>query len=134
MTTAYGAVVSILQADSAVAAIVGARVGPNTVSTPCVQLVDNAETRRPYGPGSASVGMSYWQGFAKCFAPDTPAGKAQARALAGAVSNALHGIKATVGTCYIARAWASDIEGLDRDPDKKWPLYTVRIELHAAYA
>lgn len=134
MTTAYGAVVSILQADSAVAAVAGSRIGPNTVSLPCVQLIDNAETRRPYGPGSGSVGMTYWTGFARCYAPDTPAGKAQARALAGAVSNALHGIKQVVGTCYIARAWASDIEGALRDPDKKWPYYDVRIELHAAYA
>lgn len=128
----FGAVVTLLRADTAVAAIAGTRVSSEVGALPCVQIIDNATSRRPFGPGSGTLGMQYWQGFARCYAADTPTGAIQARQLAAAVSDAMHGIKARVSSRYIARAWAADIDGMQRDPDTSYPFYDVRLEVYAA--
>jgi hypothetical protein len=132
LTDPFGAVVTLLRADTAVAAIVSTRVSSEVGTLPCVQIIDSATTRRPFGPGSASLGLQLWSGFARCYAADTPTGAVTARQLAAAVSDALHGIKARVGSRYIARAWAPDIDGMERDPELRYPFYDVRLELYAA--
>jgi hypothetical protein len=136
MVDPFGAVLTLIRSDTAVAAIASTRVR-NAVKDgdlpPLVVLVDNATSRRPFGPGSGRIGMQLWVGFARCYGPDTDTGAITARQLAGAVSDALHGLRpTTVGSRYIARAYSPDIDGMDRDPETHWPYYTVRIEAYAA--
>lgn len=130
MKDPYGAALVLIRDAPAVAAIVNGRVSGSAQTPPSVQLIDNASTRRPFGIGSARLGLQYWQGFARCFGDDSPTGAILARQLAGAVSDAIHGV-AVRGTTYIARAWAPDLEGINRDPDTRWPHYDVRLEIYA---
>ena len=122
MIDPYGVVLAALRADSAVAAIAGTRIGAEVGTLPCVVLVDLASTR---------IGRwgQYWTGVARCYAEDTPTGAITARQLAGAVSDALDDHDAYRGTSLrmMLKAWSPTIDGLDRDPDTRWPLYTVTI-------
>jgi len=117
-----------------VVAIAGTKIGSEVATPPCVVLVDEATTRRPFGPTSGNLGMQLWQGFARCYGADTPAGAIAARSLAGAVSDALHGHGVHRGTSsrYMVRAYAPEIDGMVRDPDTKWPEYDVRLECYFA--
>jgi hypothetical protein len=130
----FGAVVTLLKADTAVAALVGTRVSSEIGELmPCVEVIDSAATKRPFGPGSGRMGMQLWLGRARCWAADSPTGAITARQLAGAVSDAIHNQRpTTVGTAYIARAYAPDIDGLDRDPATRRPYYDVPISVYAA--
>lgn len=134
MIDPFGAVVTLLKADTAVTALVSTRVSSEIATPlPCVQIIDNAAARRPFGPGSGRMGMQFWQGIARCWAADSPTGAIAARQLAGAVSDALHNHRpTTVGTRYIARAYAPDIDGITRDPETRRPFYDVRLEVYAA--
>ena len=134
MLDPFGSVLAILRADAGVVAIAGTKIGAEAAAPPCVVLVDSATTRRPFGPTSGNLGMQLWAGFARCYGADTPAGAISARALAGAVSDALHGHGPYTGTAsrYMVRAYASEIDGMVRDPDTHWPEYVVRIEAHFA--
>ena len=128
----FGAVLTIIKADPAVAAIT-TRVSSEVQAMPCVQLIDDSTTRRPFGVGSGRMGMQLWLGYARCWADDSPTGAIAARQLAGAVSDSLHNHRpTTVGTRYLARAYASDIDGITRDPDTRRPFYDVRLEVYAA--
>lgn len=133
MIDPFGAIVLMIRDAPAVAAIVSGRVSANAEAPPSVQIVANASTRRPFGAGSGRLGLQLAIYFAKCYGPDSPAGGIQARQLAGAVSDALDGVGGvTMGTRFIARAYAPDIEGMERDPDTHWPVCAVRIECYAA--
>jgi len=125
----YGVVLAIIRADSDVASIAGTKIGAEASEPPCVVLVDLATTRRPFGPGSGRLGMQYWSGAARCYGTDDPSGSILARALAGTVSDALHGHGPYQGTLtrFMARSYAPEVDGLDRDPDTNWPYYTVQI-------
>jgi hypothetical protein len=128
----YPAVLSALRADSAVVAIATqAKVSSTVQAPPCVRLIDNSSTRNPFGQGSGRLGLQLWIGFARCYGTDDPAGAILARQLASAVSDALHG-RIFPGSTFVFRAYAPDIEGLDRDPDTKWPYYDVRVEAYTA--
>jgi len=132
MRDPFGAVLTLIRDDPAVAAIVAGRVSSHVEGPPSVQLIDNATSRRPFGAGSGRMGMQSWTGFARCWGPDSPTGAILSRQLAGAVSDALHNHRpTTVGTTYIARAYAPEIDGTSRDPDTKWPYADVRLEVHA---
>lgn len=134
ITDPFGTVLAILRADAAVAAIAGTRVGSEAATPPSVVLVDEATSRRPFGPTSGRLGMQLWLGVARCYGSASPAGAISARALAGAVSDALHGLGPTTGTSsrWMARAYAPEIDGMERDPDTDWPHYDVRIEAYFA--
>ena len=128
----FGAVLTIIKADPAVAAIT-TRVSSEVQASPCVQLIVLTETRRPFGPGSGRMRMNLLMGVARCWADDSPTGAITARQLAGAVSDSLHNHRpTTVGTRYIARAYAPDIEGVTRDPDTRRPFADVSLEVYAA--
>jgi len=126
----FGVILAILRADPAVAAIAGTKVGAEAATPPCVVLVDLASSRRPFGPGSGRLGMQLWIGVARCYGGDDPAGAIAARSLAGAVSDALHGHSSYAGTGgrWMARSYASEIAGMERDPDTHWPHYDVSVE------
>jgi hypothetical protein len=138
----FGPILRILRADAATLAIVGTddtRISGNLPKQfPCVQLIDSATTRRPFGVGSAGLGLQLWTGYARCYgAKDTPRASAQsgsnvalARQLAGAASDALHQRNGQSGSAFIVRAYAPDIEGVQFDPDLRIPFYDVRIEAY----
>ena len=130
MVDPFGVLLAILRADPGVAAIAGTRVGSEATSPPCVVLVDLATTRRPFGPGSGGIGLQRWVGAARCYGPDSPTGAITARQLAGAVSDALHDHRPYRGTSsrLMHRGYAAEIDGMDRDPDVKWPMYAVAID------
>ena len=133
MVDPYGPILALIRDASAVTAIVGQRVGNEVEAPPSVQLIANATTRRPFGVSSGRLEMQLWIGIARCFGVDSTAGAILARQLAGAVSDALHGRSPTmVGTKFIARAYAPDLDGVNRDPDLHWPYVDVRLEVHAA--
>jgi len=134
MVDPFGLILGVIRADAAVVAIASTRVSSEVSDTlPCVVLTDSATTRHPFGPGSSGLGLQAWTGFAKCYGADDPTGAIAARNLAGAVSDSLHGRGVTRdGSRLMLRAYAPDIDGIDRDPDTRWPLYTVRIEAYLA--
>jgi hypothetical protein len=131
MTDPFGVILAILRADAGVAAIASTRIGAEPADTlPCVVIGDLATTRRPFGSRSGNLGLQLWMGFARCYGADSPTGAINARALAGAVSDALHGHGATRGSSsrWMLRSYAADLDGLVRDPDTHWPYYDVRID------
>jgi hypothetical protein len=136
MIDPLGAVITLLRADPAVAAIVGTRVRGEVAqgeSPPLVVVVENAATRRPFGPGSGRIHMSLSTLICRCYGPDNQGGAITARQLAGAVSDALHGLSpTTVGTKYLARVYAPLLGGADRDPDVNWPYQTVTVDVYFA--
>lgn len=135
MIDPFGTILGLLRANTAVAAIASTRVTSEAPTTlPGVQLVDLATSRRPFGPSSGNLGLQSWTGVARCYAADTPTGAIDARRLAGAVSDALHGRGwyRDSSNRYMLRAYAPEIDGMDRDPDTRWPFYTVRIEAYLA--
>jgi hypothetical protein len=78
------------------------------------------------------MGMQLWLGFARCWAEDSDTGGITARQLAGAVSDALeYHHAATIGTTFVARAYAPDLDGMSRDPATKRPFFDVRVEFYA---
>jgi hypothetical protein len=112
-----------------VQAIVGTRVSSEVQAMPCVQLIDLVSTVRPFGPGSGGTGLQRWIGVARCWSSDSPTGAIQSRQLAGEVQDAMdQHWAAQVGTRFICRAYAPDIDGLTRDPDTHRPYYDVRVE------
>jgi hypothetical protein len=136
MLDPFGAVVRMLRADAAVLAIVGdpSRIsGAQPTNPPCVQIIDNASTRRPFGPGSGRLGLQLWTGAARCYGNRDQSGTsvALARQLAGAASDALDHRGGVVGTTPVIRAFAPDIDGVAEDPDLRWPYYDVRLEIVA---
>jgi hypothetical protein len=129
----FGMVVSLLRASTPVTAIVSTRVSSEVMGMPCVQVIDQVSTTRPFGPGSGRMGMQLWMGVARCWAEKTPTGAIQARQLAGAVADTLHNLRpTTLGDRYIAKAYTPDIDGINYDPDSHRPFYDVRIEAHAS--
>lgn len=132
MRDPFGAVVTLLRADAAIAAIAGTRVSSEVQATPCIQVIDNSSTVRPYGPGSGRVNLQLWRGIARCWSADSPSGAIQARQLAGAVIDAMHNLPPVkVGTTYIGRAYAPEMDGITRDPDTRRPFYDVLLEVYA---
>jgi hypothetical protein len=131
-----GAVITLLRADAGVAAIAGSKVRTEVLSgdaPPLVVVVDDGATRRPFGPGSGRIQMQLVTYLIRCYGPDNPTGAIQARQLAGAVSDALHQLEpVTVGTKYIARGYAPEISGADRDPATRWPFQVVTVDIYAA--
>lgn len=131
-----GAVITLLRADAAVSAIAGGKVRGEVLTgetPPLVVVVENAATRRPFGPGSGRLGMQLSTLVVRCYGADSNAGAIQARQLAGAASDALHGMGPTVvGTKYLARTYAPDLSGVTRDPDTRWPHVDVRVDIYAA--
>lgn len=131
-----GALITLLRADSAVAAIAGTKVRGEVLAgtePPMVVVTDDGATRRPFGPGSGRLGMQLVTYLLRCYGPDSPTGAITARQLAGAVSDVLHGLPpTTVGTKYLAAGYAPDISGLLRDPDTRWPYHVVTVDIYAA--
>lgn len=135
MIDPFGLVLSLIRGDSGVQAIASTRVSSEAPTTlPAVQLVDLATSRRPFGPTSGNLGLQAWTGVAKCYGADNPTGAITARQLAGAVSDALHGrgVSKDATNRMLLRAYAPDIDGMDRDPDTRWPFYSVRVEAYLA--
>lgn len=136
MKDPMGWLITTLRADTAVAALVSSKVRGEVLdgeTPPLVVVTENATTRRPFGPGSGWIKMQLATYVAKCYGPDATTGAITARQLAGAVSDAVHNHSPSkVGTTYVARAYASELEGLQRDPDTRWPHVDVRIDLYAA--
>lgn len=133
MKDPYGSVLVLIRDDPTVSGIVSQRVSSQAEAPPSVQLIENARTRRPFGAGSGRIGVQLAIYFARCFGPDSPTGAITAGQLAGAVSDALNG-KAVTGSTYLLRTWAPDLDGMNRDPDTKWPFVDVRCEIYAATA
>jgi hypothetical protein len=134
----YGALVTLLKADTAIAAIVGdvnTKIGARITGPPAVKVIHNATTFRPFGAGSGWLRMQRAIYFARCFGVVTdadPTGSILAYQLAGAVVDALHNkVPRTVGTAFLCRAYAPDISGVEKDPDKLWPYNDVRVEIIA---
>ncbi len=128
-------ILATLKADTGVTAIAAAaNISSEFTSVPCVQLVDTATSMRPFGPGSGRLGLQRWIGVAKCYAGDSPTGAITARNLAGAVIDALDLLGPKYGTSdrYTAQIQASDMDGMERDPDTRYPHYDVVIEAVAA--
>lgn len=135
MIDPFGLILATIRSDTAVQAIASTRVSSEAPSTlPAVWLKDGPTTRRPFGPTSGNLGLQSWTGFAECYAADTPTGAITARQLAAAVSDLMngHGWIRDGSNRYMLRSYAFDIEGLERDPDTRWPFYTVRIEAYLA--
>lgn len=135
MIDPFGLILATIRGNAGVQAIASTRVSSEAPSTlPAVWLKDGPTSRRPFGPTSGNLGLQWWSGFAECYAADTPTGAITARSLAGAVSDALHGhgwIRDATSR-YMLRSYAPDIEAIERDPDTRWPFYTVRIEAYLA--
>ena len=138
MKDVYGAVVTLLRADTAIATIVGdvnTKIGARITGPPAVKLIQNVTTLRPFGALSGWLGLQRAIYFARCFGVVTdadPTGSILATQLAGAVVDALHNkTPRTVGTAFLCRAYAPDIAGVERDPDKLWPYNDVRVEIIA---
>jgi hypothetical protein len=131
-----GALITLLRADSAVAAIAGTKVRGEVLAgtePPMVVVTDDGATRRPFGPGSGRLGMALASMLIRCYGPDSSTGAITARQLAGAVSDALHGLQpTTVGTKYLAAGYAPEISGLLRDPDTRWPYHVVTADIYFA--
>lgn len=134
MKDPIGSVLVLIRDDPAVAAIVGTKVSTiiDAGGPPFVQIIDNSATRRPFGSGSGRLGLQLALMFARCYGADTPAGGRQAKQLAGAVSDALHLRGSYLGSTFLLRSYAADIDGINRDPETKWPFYDVRLEVYAA--
>jgi hypothetical protein len=136
MVDPLGAAITLLRSDAAVAAIAGVKVRGEVLTgeaPPLVVIVENATTRRPFGPGSGRIGMALSTLVARCYGPDATGGAITARQLAGAVSDAFHGLPpTTVGTKYLARGYAPEIGGLERDPITKWPFHPVTVDIYHA--
>jgi hypothetical protein len=134
MIDPFGALLVLLRADPAVAGIAGVKVrGEASGDPPMVVITDDGTTRRPFGPGSGRIGMQLVTYLIRTYGPDNPTGAIQARQLAGAVSDVLHGLPpTTVGTKYLARGYAPEISGLLRDPETRWPYHVVTVDLYAA--
>lgn len=136
MIDPIGAVITLLRADTAVAALVSQRVRGEVLDReplPLVVVVENAATRRPFGPGSGRIHMALSTIVCRCYGPDSPTGAITARQLAGAVSDALHNLPpTTVGTKYLARGYAPEIGGMERDPVTKWPMTPVVVDIYYA--
>jgi hypothetical protein len=131
MVDPFGVILAILRADSGVQAIAGTRVSSEVSDTlPCVVLTDLTASRRPFGPGTGRLGMQWWVGVAKCYGADSPTGAIAARNLAGAVSDALHNHGPYSGSAsrWMARSYAPEMDGMNRDPDTRWPEYDVAID------
>ena len=133
MDDVFGTVLTIIKNDTAVAAIVSTRVSSEVQAVPCVQLIDNAASRYPFGPGSGRMRYQHWQGVARCWSADTPTGAIQARQLAGAVSDAIHNMRpVTTGGKHIRVGYTPEVDGLERDPITHRPFYDVVINVKAA--
>ena len=133
MIDPFGLILATIRADSGVGAIASARVSSEAPSTlPAVWVKDTVTTRRPFG--NADLGLQAWTGVAECYGADNPTGAITARQLAGAVSDALHGKRGLRDSNdrFVFRAYAPEIDGMERDPDTRWPFYTVRIEAYLA--
>lgn len=131
MIDPFGAVLAFIRDDSAVTAIASTRVSSEVADTlPCVRLVDSVSSPTPFGPGSGRLGLISWSGIAQCYGDDSPTGAITARQLAAAVSDALHiiGTRHLSGSRVQVKSSTPTLDGIDRDPDTKWPLYTVRID------
>jgi hypothetical protein len=131
----FGVLLALLRADPDVLAIVPAsRISSVPTSPPCVVLGGGGRTRRPFGPTSGNLGLQLWLGWARCYGPDDTTGTVTVGALAGAVSDALHGHGPYIGSGnrYMVRSYTPDIDEIERDPDTHWPSQDVRIEAHFA--
>jgi len=129
----FGLVLVTIRDDDVVAALVGDRVSANAEQPPSVRLRAMPTSRYPFGPGSGHLGLQRVEYVAQCYAEPTPTGEMEARALAGAVSDAIHNRRdITNGTGFILKAYAPDISEILRDPDTRWVYHQVRIEAIAA--
>lgn len=136
MVDPLGAVITYLRADAGVAAIVSSRVRHEVLggeSPPLVVVEENSASRRPFGPGSGRIGMQLSTIVCRCYGADSPTGAIQARQLAGAVSDALHGTRpGVISGKYLVITYAVDIGGPDRDTLTRWPFRPVVAEVYAA--
>lgn len=134
MEDPFGAVLVAIRDDPGVAALVSDRVSANVEEPPAIRLQAGAPTSlAPFGPSSNNVGVQRWIGLAKCYAPNNPSGPQTARAIAGAVVDALHGLHARRhGSGLLIRVWTPQVGEIQRDPDTEWPYHVVRIEAYAA--
>lgn len=131
MIDPFGLILATIRGDSGVQAVASTRVSSEAPTTlPAVWLKDGPTTRRPFG--LADLGLQGWSGFAECYGADDPTGAITARQLAGAVSDALHGRRGIRDSSnrFIFRAYAPEIDAMERDPDTRWPFYTVRLEAY----
>lgn len=135
MKDPFGHVLAILKADAGILALVAAgNVSSEFTSTPCVWLSDLSSTNRPFGPNSGRLGLQGWAGVAKCYASDTATGAILARQIAGAVVDALDlkGPRYGSSDRYIAQLQAPEMDGMERDPDTRYPHYDVVVNAIAA--
>jgi hypothetical protein len=129
-----GVLMDMVAGDAVVAGIVSDRVrGEIKGAPPMVHVFQNAATMRPFGAGSGRIGMQLATYILRCYGADSNVGAIQARQLAGAVVDVLDYHRATtIGTKFIARVYAPDMGGLERDPVTKWPYFDVRADVYAA--
>jgi hypothetical protein len=131
MKDPLGVILTTIRDDTAVAAIVGQRVSTVAEEPPAVRLRAMPTSTAPFGPGSVRLGLQLWRAVAQCYGPDTATGEQTARQLAGAVVDALNGMRID-GSTFIVRAYTPEVSEILRDPDSFWPYHQVRIEAYAA--
>lgn len=131
-----GAVITFLRANAGVTGIAGVKVRGEVLAgeePPLVVVEENAVSRRPFGPGSGRLGMQLSTVLIRCYGGDSPTGAIQARQLAGAVSDCLHGARpGVVNGKQLLLTYAVDIGGPDRDPLTRWPFRPVVADIYAA--
>lgn len=129
MLDLQGAVVVEVRDAAAVAAITprvrGGELAPGD-APPAVVIVALGRVRSPHQPGRNRLGLQQARYVANCYG----ATRIQANELAGAVSDAIHirGPRVTAGKQI--RLSLDDGGGeADTDPDTKWPLTRVLIDV-----
>lgn len=128
-----GAIVTTVRDDPAVAAITPRVRGGELAAgdaAPAVVIVQASNTRSPFGPGRARLGLQQPRFYANCYG----ATYQEAAHLAGAVSDALHLLRgrAFSGGRVILEILDAGWGGVVLDPVTKWPTETVVIEVTGA--
>lgn len=128
-----GAIVTLLAADPAVQAIAGGKVRGGELkdgdAAPAVVVVLLVNTRSPFGPGKARLGLQQPRYAVNCYG----ANRIQAGQLAGAVSDALHlkrpGHLGDAAGRTIHLILDDGWGGAVLDPATGWPTETVTFSV-----
>lgn len=135
MKDPMGKAITEMRDDTAIAAIVQAKVGSEPGETwkpPYIVIAEQGFSLAPFGPGTGRVGLQLVLYAIKCVGPKNETGKIKVRQLVGAVCDVFHNKGGRKGSSVIFRSDVQSGGSELTDPGTGNPYQIVVVAIVAA--
>lgn len=135
MKDPMGKAITEMRDDTAIAAIVQAKVGGEPRKAwkpPYILIAEQGFSLTPFGPGSGRLGLQLVLYSIKCIGPNSETGKQTVRQLVGAVCDVFHNKGGRKGSTVIFRSDVQSGGGELTDPGTGNPYQIALVAIIAA--